>query len=266
MKEDIGQVLRGWDYEPGELSVRKVEGSDGRTKIQVRMDLGLMQLEWNGRPDGARPYGYPSALNYYQERRQNWERENPHQSFTLSPEDCWELSQEAMKYYWRRVSFFELKEYGRAEKDADHNLAILDLCHKCAEGEEDRQMAEHYRAFVSAHRIQARALALLDEQDYEGTLLEIRTGIRDIETFFEELGHFDQLEECPELRFLRDWEDEVESSRPLTLKEQLSADLKVAVEQEKFELAASLRDRLRRLETEQSLKSASGLQASGELD
>jgi len=253
MEGDISPILAGWDYAPGELRVRKITGRDGRAKVQIRMDLGLMQLEWSGRPDADRPYGYPSLLEYYQDQRRRWDQEGANGSFLLSREDCWDLSQEAMKYYWRRISFFELKEYERAEKDAVHNLAILDLCHECAECEEDRQMAEQYHAFVAAHRVQARALALFGEQDYEGTLVEIRAGIREIEAFFENLGHFDQLEECPELRFLRGWESEVENARPLTLKEQLNLDLQAAVEQEKFELAASLRDRLRTLEIEQSL-------------
>ena len=258
MKEDIGQILAGWDYIPGELSVREVTGNDGRRMIQVRMDLGLMQLEWSGRPDGERPNGCESLLHYYQEERRSWQEEHLGEPFVLSRDACWELSQEAMKYYWRRVSFFELKEYGLAEEDALHNLAILDLCHEFAEGEEDRQMAEQHRSFVTAHRFQARALVRLDQQDYDGTLKEIRAGIREIEGFFEDLGYFDQLEECPELHFLREWEEEVERTRPLTLKEQLHADLKVAVEQEKFELAASLRDRLRKLEREQVLKSTGG--------
>lgn len=258
MKEDITPILKGWDYIPGELSVRQVEGPDGRRKIQVRMDLGLMQLEWVGRPDAHRPHGYESLLDYFQDERRRWEGDNPYVPFTLSRDDCWDLSQEAMKYYWRRISFFELKEYERAEQDALHNLAILDLCYACAEAEEDRQMAEQHTPFVTAHRFQARALRRFDRDDFDGTLKEIRAGIEEIEGFFSQLGHLDQIEACPELRFLRDWEEEVENSRPLTLQEQLRADLKTAVEQEQFELAASLRDRLRRLGSGPSLRSASG--------
>lgn len=258
MKEDITRILRGWDYTPGELSVRQIDGHDGRQKIQVRMDLGLMQLEWAGRPDAYRPHGCESLLDYFQDERRRWEDANPHTPFTLSRDDCWDLSQEAMKYYWRRISFFELKEYERAEQDALHNLAILELCFVCAEDEEDRQMAEQHTPFVTAHRFQARALRRFDRDDFDGTLKEIRAGIEEIEGFFSQLGHLDQIEGCPELRFLRDWEEEVENSRPLTLQEQLRADLKAAVEQEQFELAASLRDRLRRLGSGPSLRSASG--------
>jgi hypothetical protein len=266
MDNDLRPVLSGWEYVPGELNVRKIVGADGRAKIQVRMDLGLMQLEWTGRPDAARPHGHPSLLDYYQIERRRWEQEDHPLPFTLSREDCWALSQEAMKYYWRRVSFFELKEYERAEQDALHNLAILDLCYECAECEEDRQMVEQHRVFVIAHRVQAQALAWLARQDYEEALSAIQIGIQEIEGYLEKLGNGDQVQVCPELRFLRDWESEVNSIRPLSVEEQLHADLRTAVEQEQFELAAVLRDRLQGLKREQIAKAPGGLREPGKWD
>lgn len=254
MSEDISGLLAGWEFVPGELSVRKVEGVDGRVCIQVRMDLGLMQLEWSGRPDATRPHGFESLLDYYQDARQRWDDEHHLEVFSLPRDACHELSVEAMKYYWRRVSFFELKEYAKAEQDAAHNLAILDLCEQCGESEEDRQMADHHRAFVLAHWSQARALGRLEQQDHGGALVEIRDGIRRIEIHLKGIGRFDQLDDLAELRFLRDWEKEVDGARPRTAHEQLVADLQSAVEQEQFELAATLRDRLHRLEREQPLR------------
>ena len=246
INEDIGAILKGWKFSPGELGVRKITGLDGKSKIQIRMDLGLMQLEWNGRPDADRPEGYATLLDYYDDRRKAID---PKASFSLSREDCWALAQEAMQYYWRRISFFELKEYKNAEKDALHNIGILDMCLEYAEHDEDRQVAEQYRPFVTAHRVQARALALLDDQDFDAALEEIRGGMKEIEEFLSTLDSIEDLEECQELQFLREWEREIESTRPLSLEEQLNADLQAAVEEEKFELAASLRDRLRALES-----------------
>ena len=34
--KDITPVLKGWDYEPGTINVRKVAGSDGTPKLQMR--------------------------------------------------------------------------------------------------------------------------------------------------------------------------------------------------------------------------------------
>src|SRR4051794_7634989 len=53
--KDVTPVLRGWDYESGTINVRKIYGLDGQPKLQMRLDLGLLQMEMNGRPDGVRP-------------------------------------------------------------------------------------------------------------------------------------------------------------------------------------------------------------------
>src|SRR5437773_1196014 len=66
--KDILPMLKGWDYEPGTINVRKINGLDGRQKIQMRLDLGLLQMELNGRPDGATPHGYDSLLDYHEEQ------------------------------------------------------------------------------------------------------------------------------------------------------------------------------------------------------
>ena len=248
MSDDIGRVLSAWDYEPGELRVRTIDGQKGERKIQIRIDLGIMQLTWSGRPDGTRPHDCDSLLEYYERARALWETAENEETFALSHQDCWALGQEAMQYYWRRISFFELKEYQRAEEDAIHNLGILDLCETYAKHDEDRSISDQYRVFVTAHRIQARALRLLAQEEHREALGVIRAGIAEVEQIIEGQDELDYMEESPELKFLNQWEREVEESRPLSPREKLSVDLRTAVEQEKFELAASLRDRLRNME------------------
>ena len=244
---DISRILENWDYKPGQLKVRAIEGYDTKKKIQIRMDLGLMQLEWSDRPDGTQPHDRVSLLDYFTEQYRDHEKTKVNGApFTLSREDCWALSQEAMQYYWRRISFFELKEYARAQEDAEHNLAILDMCQDYAEHDEDRQIADQYRVFVTSHRIQARALAELEHEQHEQALQVITTGIAEIEDILLAQDELEAVDgECPELKFLRDWEKEVEDSRPRSPQEKLRVDLQAAVDEEKFELAAQLRDRLR---------------------
>jgi len=247
MSKDITPILHDWEYEPGELRVRRVDGLDGRPRIQIRMDLGLMQLEWSGRPDGARPHEADSLLEHFQGELEDHVPNVEGEAFKLSREDCWALGQEAMQYYWRRISFFELKEYELAEADAVHNLGILQICEDWAEHDEDKQIADQYRVFVTSHRIQALALRHLQDESHGEALEVIRAGIAEIEGLLRDQGDL-EMEECAELRFLRDWETEVEETRPLSPREKLRVDLKAAVDREQFELAASLRDRLRQME------------------
>jgi len=55
MNFDISHLLEHWDYQPGQVVVRKFTGKDGVPKIQLRVDLGLLQMNAEGRPDGKRP-------------------------------------------------------------------------------------------------------------------------------------------------------------------------------------------------------------------
>src|SRR4051794_19020960 len=61
-KENIDRLLRDWPYDPQGISVRKKKGDDGREVLQMRLDLGLLQLETKGRPDGTRPQGAENVL------------------------------------------------------------------------------------------------------------------------------------------------------------------------------------------------------------
>ena len=55
-KENIDRILRDWPYDPQGISVRKKKGDDGRDVLQMRLDLGLLQLETTGRPDGQQEF------------------------------------------------------------------------------------------------------------------------------------------------------------------------------------------------------------------
>lgn len=68
MSIDLSKTLQEWPYEPGQINVRLIEGEDGEAKIQMRLDLGILQLETSGRPDGQRPHGYESLLEYHEAR------------------------------------------------------------------------------------------------------------------------------------------------------------------------------------------------------
>src|SRR5258708_39549209 len=64
--KDITPVLKGWDYEPGTINVRKVAGADGSPKLQMRLDLGVLQMEMTGRPDAVRPHGRAWLLDCFE--------------------------------------------------------------------------------------------------------------------------------------------------------------------------------------------------------
>src|SRR5216110_3732210 len=97
MSLDLNTLLKDWPFEPGMLKVRKVTGVDGREKLQMRIDLGVLQMELTGRPDGMRPHGCESLLSYHQLRAARAEARG--ETCELTAEQCAELQQEGIQYY-----------------------------------------------------------------------------------------------------------------------------------------------------------------------
>ncbi len=89
MSKDITSILENWDFEPGKISVRKIIGQDKRPKIQLRLDLGLLQMETTGRPDGHRPHGFESLLNFHRQRLEHQGASSGKgRPMQLSPREC----------------------------------------------------------------------------------------------------------------------------------------------------------------------------------
>ena len=127
--KDITPVLKGWDYESGTINVRKITGIDGEPKLQMRLDLGLLQMEMSGRPDGQRPHGHESLLDYFESQLREHEKCNGTElGFHLTGSQCQSLREEAVMYYHRYLSLFVLEEYPGVVRDTARNLRLLDLC------------------------------------------------------------------------------------------------------------------------------------------
>ena len=137
-----------------------------------------------------------------------------------------------------------LQFYNRAVMDADHTLRLMDITESMSPDEEWIGSHEQYRPFVLFHRTQAEALGQLEEASAEEAIQAINSGLTTMKAFFEKHeadDHFDNDELVVRLVDLRE-SLRNEYSVGQTLNEQLAD----AVEQEKYELAARLRDELSR--------------------
>ena len=128
MSQDIRNLLEGWDYEPDEIVVRIIRGDDGSDKIQMRVDLGLLQMEMDGRPDGTQPEGRESWLDYYEEQQRAHEAARTDAPFALEDEDCYRLWREGVQYYHRYLSLWHLKLYDRCCTGHRTEHAAVCLC------------------------------------------------------------------------------------------------------------------------------------------
>jgi len=252
MSNDISHVLSGWTYDDDEgMQVRIVEGQDGSPKIQLRIDLGVMQMEMEGRPDGSRPYGCESLLHYYRGLADAYRSLHGwYEGFELDEQDCAALRQESLQYYHRRISYMALQEYGASVADADHNLQILDFLKAFARSREDWLASEQYRAFILSHRVQCQSLQHLSREDVRAALLEVERGIRQLREIFAEQNRLDEYEDSVELAVLEDLQRKVEARYHVTHRQRLQLLLDDALRREDPDVAAELRAQLRELETE----------------
>jgi len=266
--QDLDSLLREWPYTFGEVSARRAHGADGRPVLQLRVDIGVLQMEVSGRPDGARPEGLDS---YYDVLLAQSLAEGD--AFHLSEERCGEVDREFVQYHHRRVAWLAMREFREAVADADHTLALMDFCAANAPDEEWIDLHEQYRPFVLFHRTQAEALAELEAGDPEQAIAAIDLGVAAIERVLVALDEEDDeldeeyddaeesesepLEEGDEIgddefvAKLRDLRGSILAE--YQLQGSLTSQLADAIAREQYELAAELRDRIARRRREESV-------------
>jgi len=244
LDKDIGPILNGWPHDPGEISVRKVRGLDGRPKIQLRLDLGLLQMETRGRPDGTRPHDCESLLEHLEKRLSAHQRSHgSEEGFTIEADYCRQLRAEAVQYYYRYLSEFVLEDYQGVVRDTARNLRVLDLVQQYAAEEADRQSMEQYRPYILMMHTRARAHVALSVGKPDAARRAVHRGLAGLRELFSRHGDEEQLYRgSPEAATLEALLGEIESSIPPDPLQQLKRELARAVEEERYEDAARLRD------------------------
>lgn len=247
MSSDLSRLLREWPFEPGKLNVRLITGEDGESRIQVRLDLGILQMFTNGRPDGQRPNGFDSLLEYHESRLDAAAAGDEGKRFSLSEDECDEIRSEAVQYYHRYMALLVLEDYEGVVRDTTRNLRVLDLCAQHAETEGDREALEQFRPYITMMRAQAMARQALKDNEPKAALNAIDDALESLRQYFAEAGEPDLYEQSGEVQMLRGMREALVPKLPVSQKTELKARLAKAIEQENYELAAILRDELRLL-------------------
>jgi len=237
--QDIDRILQTWGYQPGTISARLVRARDGREVLQMRIEMGVLQMEIQGRPDGEMPEGAETFLDCL--IQQSFGED---EGFVLSDEQCFEVDREFLQYYHRRICWLALKDFRRAIDDADHTLALMDFA---AEHSPDRRWTlshEQYRPFVIFHRTQATALDSLKESGPEAAIEQINIGLERMREVYAALGTQEEFAEDELVAQLQGLQESLREEYAVgrTLNEQLSD----AIAAEEYERAARLRDQIAR--------------------
>lgn len=224
---DLSDILAGFQYEPGRVTARLVKAADGREVLQVRVELGVLQMECDGRPDGlqsvvAAGRGLGSSVAAAAARL------------------------EVAQVQQRAVAFLAVGDPGRAVRDADWILATL--ARLAAEAPvAEREWAESARFSVVVLRTRATVAAHLRMGRTREASGAVDDGLRRLHAEAVVLGIDDQFDQLADVRALRTLRESLVPQLPPAERGELEARLEAAVRAENYELAAILRDELRRL-------------------
>jgi hypothetical protein len=234
--QHLDNFFKDWPYVPGQIIVREVKGADSRPLLQMRVDMGIVQMEATGRPDGSKPEGFETYYDYL------LSMSFAEEPFRLDGQRCSEIDREFYQFYHRRVCWLTLNKYAEAIRDADHTLALMDFSAAYAPDPQWAMMHEQYRPFVMFHRVQALALIELEKSNPRGAVAAIETGLTALRQLFETHATLEQYEEDVFVDKLREMRNSIAKHYEIepTLAEQLAQ----AIASEQYELAAKLRDKM----------------------
>jgi hypothetical protein len=268
VSNDLSRILKQWPYESGQINVRLITGDDNEPKVQMRLDLGLLQMEAFGRPDGERPQGYESLLEYFEslveesgfdpqqaidseesgfEEASDIEPDDEDDPFMLSDEDCRALREEAVQYYHRYISLLVLGDFMGVVRDTSRNLRVIEFCEAHAEEDEDREVLKQFRPYITMMRTRALASQMLADNEPKAAMVAIDDGLAQLRRIYDDLGKADAYESSHEAQLLRGMRDELVKKLPSSQRTELKQRLEEAIRSENYELAAILRDELRML-------------------
>ncbi len=237
--QDIDFIFRQWPYQVGVISARLIRAHDGRELLQMRIEMGVLQMETTGRPDGERPQGKQTYLEWLQEQAA---AEGP--ALVLSDEQRFEIDREFLQFYQRRICCLALREFPRAVADADHTLAMMDFVAAHCPESPWTISHERYRALVHFHRAQAAAMTALERSTPQAAVEEINAGLAKLREVLPRLEDTEQVEDDELITQLVELKESLRKEYLVgpTLTEQLSE----AVAAEVYERAARLRDEIAR--------------------
>lgn len=235
--QDIDFILCGWPFKPGVIAARLVRAVDGREVLQMRMEMGVLQMEVAGRPDGEHPGGAENCVEWLGELARV-----EGESFVLSEVQCVEVDREFLQFYHRRICCLALRQFARAVADADYTLLLMDFLAAHSPDPQWTLSHEQYRPFVLFHRIQAAALLELQDSGPEPAIETINHGLEQMREVFVKFNAEEQFDQDELVRQLAAMKESLREEYRVgkTLAEQLAD----AVAAEEYERAARLRDQI----------------------
>lgn len=249
MNLDLNQLLADWSVPDGQLGARMIRGIDGGEFVQLRVDLGVLQMYPDGRPDGATYRGYASAQQRIRERLELGQ--------PVDEQDWQELQRELQQLNYRRLALYVVAEeaadlrldgpardcFKRVLRDVDDCLQIVNLIDEREEGGVRPHAGIRPTLVLQRTRALARLRTL--EGRHEEAIEALHDGAEQLDQALATAGlDREARDEDAGILLLREMEHQLRQQHGIsrTLRERLAE----ALENENYEAAARLRDELRR--------------------
>ncbi|MBL8880063.1 MAG: UvrB/UvrC motif-containing protein [Phycisphaerales bacterium] len=245
---DLADLIGDWKCDDEELAARVVSGRDGQSLIQLRIELGLLQMLPDGRPDGKRYHGMPTAADYVNHELKVNRRP--------TVQDWRELARELGQFNYRRLAFCGLAErtlsansvasaqlhLARAVRDTDFCLGAMRLANR---GPVPPQLDPRLEPALLFDRARLMSQLRLVEGMYDEAVEEAETGAAALTEYLRESAS-DDIDPASDsgVTYLLDLGRRLRKQYDIeqTLRERLDE----AIDQDDYEAAARLRDELRR--------------------
>lgn len=232
---DISAILKDWPSEPGRVQVRVVQTEEGRSILQVRLEMGIIQMERDGRPDGR--VGFDAVLQL----------RDAAQAEPLSAEACAAIREEANQFHQRAVALVAVEDFARSVADSRHAMEAAVLMRDKAQRPEDRAAGAAPIPALIVLRSRAEASGALRVRDTRTAIAAIDAGLIELRSVFHDRGGLAAFERSGEAAVLRAMREMLVPRLPSSQRAELEERLKAAVMAENYELAAILRNELRQI-------------------
>lgn len=260
MGSDISDCLAEWPYDK-DNNVRIVKGKDGSDKVQIRTLFGVEQFEADGRPDGWKPYGSESLLDYYLRKLENYRKINGglEIGFQLDSLAFEGLKEESQMFYHRYSNLFGV-DFHRVLRDTNHNIQIFDIVYSYAADSEQRMHYEEWRPYLIRMNRDAQIQLYMKDKEYDKALAHAAEAVDALQKLNPvcvkipnvpvHMLHPDFVRNMQISLHVLD--ERMKEIRLLKQKEKPEAEkirkkLKKAVDSEDFETAARLRDKIKNM-------------------
>jgi hypothetical protein len=230
MNADLTHLLRDFPFEAGRVNARLVRGDDGRELLQIRVELGLLQMECSGRPDGSQ-----SALEPLLSAGR-----------ALDGVQTAALRLELVQFQQRAVAFLAVGDATRALADAETALRGTELIVRHGLPL-DRDWSESARFSVLVLRTRCAVAACTAAGRSRDAARAIEHGLAEMRDAAERVGIADGFDALGDVLALKALRDSLVPQLPPAQRAELEARLRAAILAENYELASILRDELRLL-------------------